>query len=252
MLHAAPRLLPENRNLVFVGEGVRAAAAIPNSLAQRMLAARNPRGRANADVVRRVINATAPKQVREGWMIDFPPGMPEEEASLYEHPFQHLRRSLRQHGVGWWMNPNANPTARAFIARRARYLSTPIGFAPQFEWVDSEILPDSTLLIVARDDDFTHGLLRSGVFAAWWDKFHSRRTPTLAVDSFPFPWSPERTLSSLSRAEEDGRHTVANAARSGDQAAIDAAVAVAYGWPADLGVPEAVEQLILLNRTRAG
>lgn len=252
MSHAAPRLLPENQNLAFVGESVRPAATIPVQLAQRMLATQNRHGRTNVDVVRRVINATAHQQVREGWMIDFPPEMSEGEAALYEAPYQHLRRSLRQHSEGWWTNPNANPTARALIARRERYLSTPIGFAPEFVWVSSEILPDSTLLVVARDDDFIYGVLRSRAFVAWWDKFHSRRTPTLAVDSFPFPWSPERTLSSLTRAEEEARHGVAIAARSGDQASTDAAVAVAYGWPTELHESEAVEKLIELNRTRAG
>ncbi|MDP1578736.1 MAG: hypothetical protein Q8M02_00560, partial [Candidatus Didemnitutus sp.] len=147
--------------------------------------------------------------------------------------------------------PHANPTARALLARRERYLATACGAAPTFQWASSEMLPDATLLVIARDDDFTHGVLRSRAFAQWWEHNFASADPTLVVATFPFPWSPNRTLSSLTRAEEESRHSVAVAARTGDQASLDDAISRAYGWPLDLDAPELLARLHQLHRTRA-
>ncbi|MDP2138490.1 MAG: hypothetical protein Q8J74_11630, partial [Candidatus Didemnitutus sp.] len=208
-------------------------------------------GRPNSDVIRKVVNATAPDLVREQWMVDFPPNMDDREASLYEFPFQHLARTVRQKSGPWWINPHVDPAQRAALTRRERFLATPIGFDPAFKWFSSELLPDSTLLVIARDDDFSHGLVSSRLFGVWWHALHSRRTPTLAVDSFPFPWAPSTPLSSLTRAQEEFRHALARAARSGDRTAVDDAVFATYQWPNDLGDDALVERLAALNRARA-
>lgn len=246
----APRALLENRNLAFVGERVRATAAIPQRLADRMLGTRNPHGKPNADVLRRVVNATQPTRVREQWMIDFPPGMPEAEAALYEHPFHHLYQTLGTPHGPWWFNPHAHPALRAALARRERFLATPIGASPAFRWFDSTLLPDDSLVVVARDDDFMHGVLSSRIFALWWTERHSRRTPTLALDSFPFPWPPATPLHALTREQEEQRLAIAQAARTGNTALIDAAVCAAYGWPADLADSELLTHTQDLHRQR--
>ena len=44
------------------------------------------------------------------------------------------------------------------LARRTRYLATPLGGEPEWAWVEPELWPDDSLLVVARDDDFAHGL----------------------------------------------------------------------------------------------
>lgn len=253
MPHPSPRALPENEGLAFVGERMALTACIPPKMAERMLGTRNPHGKPNADVLRRLVSAADPRHPGLHWQIDFPADMGEREASLYEHPFHHLYRSVRPDRPGWWINPHADARLRAALARRERYLATPIGAdPPEFRWFESSIIPDDTLLAVARDDDFIHGVLQSKAFALWWRRFHSRRTPTLAVKSFPFPWPPATGLSALTAAQEEQRHAVANAARGAESGRIDAAVTAAYGWPTDLTDDELLARLGGLNRQRAG
>jgi len=141
---------------------------------------------------------------------------------------------------------------RATLARRERFLATPVGAdPPAFVWFDSTIIPDDTLIAVARDDDFTHGILQSRAFSLWWRRVHSRRTPTLALKSFPFPWPPATGLSALTAAQEEHRHAIARAARGTDPDQLNAAVAAAYGWPADLADDDLLTRLLELNRARS-
>jgi hypothetical protein len=251
MPHPTPRPLPENDGLALSGERVALTASIPPKLAERMMGTRNPHGKPNADVVRQLATAADPRRPEIHWLIDFPPGMGEREASLYEHPFHHLYRSMRPTRDRWWMNPHADPRLRAALARRERYLATPIGAnPPEWRWFDSAVIPDDTLLAVPRDDDFMHGMLAARPFALWWRAFHSRRTPTLAVSSYPFPWAPATALSALSAAQEEQRHAIARAARSPDAEALNLAVCTAYGWPAELDDETLLKNLGDLNRLR--
>ena len=253
MAHPAPRALPENAGLAFIGERMAVTACIPPKMAERMLGTRNPHGKPNADVLRRLVTAADPRHPSLLWQIDFPAGMGEREASLYEHPFHHLYRSVRPDRDGWWVNPYADAQLRATLARRERYLATPVGAEPPgFLWFESSIIPDDTLLAVARDDDFTHGVLQARPFALWWRRFHSRRTPRLAVNSYPFPWPPSTALSALTATQEEQRHAVARAARGADTDQLTSAVAAAYGWPVDSTDDELLARLLELNRQRAG
>jgi hypothetical protein len=252
MPHPSPRALSENAGLVFVGERVALTASIPPKLAERMLGTRNPHGKSNADVLRRLATAADPRQPAIHWLIDFPPEMSEREAALYEHPFHHLYRTARPTRDRWWANPYADARLRAALAKRERYLATSIGAEPPaFRWFESGIIPDDTLVAIARDDDFTHGVLQSRGVALWWRRFHSRRTPVLALASFPFPWPLFTTLNALTAAQEEQRHAIARAARGGDSGQLNAAVAAAYGWPAGLGDDELLTHLQTLYRQRA-
>jgi len=253
MPHPSPRALSENEGLAFVGERMAQTACIPPKMAERMLGTGNPHGKPNSDVLRRLVTATDPRHPSLLWQIDFPSNMGEREASLYEHPFHQLYRNARPDRDGWWINRHADSRLRAALARRERFLATPVGAEPPaFTWFDSSIIPDDTLVAVARDDDFTHGVLQSRPFALWWRQVHSRRTPTLALKTFPFPWPPATGLSALTVAQEEHRHAVARAARGTDAEQLNAAVAAAYGWPADLTDDDLLTRLGDLNRQRAG
>lgn len=252
MSHPAPRPLRENSGLGFQGERVALTASIPPKMAERMLGTRNPHGKPNSDVLRQLVTAADPRRPAVHWLVDFPADMGEREASLYEHPFQQLHRAMRPTSHRWWVNPHANERLRAALARRERYLATPIGAdPPAWTWFDSAILPDETLIAVARDDDFTHGILSARPFALWWRQIHSRRTPTLAIKTYPFPWSPDKGLSELTSAQEEQRHAIARAARSGNGDALEDAVTAAYGWPGGLPDDELLRRLAALNQARA-
>ena len=252
MSSPAPRPLDENAGLAFLGERVAAACALTAKMAGRMLGACNPHGKPNADVLRQLVNAANLRHASLPWQIDFPAGLGEAEAALYELPFQHLRRTVRPDRGHWWVNAHADDRLRAALTRRDRYLATPLSASPpEFTWLESSIIPDDTLLVVPRDDDFMHGVLQSRPFALWWRQIHSRRTPTLAVHSFPFPWPPATALSTLTVAQEEQRHAVARAAREADREQINSAVTAAYGWRAGLTDGELLVRLQELNHQRA-
>lgn len=251
MPHPAPRALTENAGLAFAGERLAPSAGLPAKTAERYLGARNPHGKSNADVLRRLATADDPRHPRLHWQIDFPADLDEREASLYEQPFRHLTRQARPGRAGGWCNPHADSRLRAALARRERYLATPVGAdPPDFRWFESSLIPGDTLVAVARDDDFTHGILQSRGFALWWHRHHSRRAPTLAIASYPFPWPPATALSALNARQEEQRHAVARAARGNDAPQLDAAVSAAYGWPPGLADAELLERLSDLNRQR--
>jgi hypothetical protein len=147
----------------------------------------------------------------------------------------------------------SNPTLRSALARRERYLATPAcAGSPGWIWLDSTVLPGDTLLAVARDDDFAHGILHARPFALWWRKFHPWRNPAHAIESYPFPWPPGTGLSALTAAQEECRLAVARAARHGGAELLNAAAAAAYGWPADRDDDTLLAHLVDLNRARAG
>jgi len=246
-----PRVLPENSGLAWVGERVRTQAALPEATARRMLRTRSPTGRLNSDIVRRIVGAQPDNRMREQWQLDFPADMDEREASAYEHPFHHLYRSLREHPPRWWANPHANTRLRRALSRLERCLVTPVGAAlPVFRWLEAEALPNDSLLVIARDDDFTHGIVASRFFALWWDAEHSRRAPTRCVETFPFPWPPATALGALTAAQQEIRAELARAMRAENLATAGEAVVRAYGWPSDLADADLLQRLRELNAAR--
>lgn len=237
MSSLAPRPLPENEGLAFVGEHVPANAPLASAVAKKLLAARNPNGRPNEDVVRQFAGWNR-GGIREYWLVDFPSHMGDQEAALYVAPFRLRNQASRQ-----------NRDLRNALVRRERYLALPVSATmPVWTWLNSAIVPDDTLLAVARDDDFIHGLLSARPFALWWQK-HGRN-PALAVASYPFPWPPAKGLSDLTSTQEEQRHAIARATRSENHDALESAVASGYGWPSDLPDGELMSRLSDLNRTR--
>ena len=243
----APNPLPENAGLAFLGEVAWAPAILTARLAEKFAAAPNACGRPNSDVLRRRLTV-ARGAPAESWQIDFPDHFTVQEAALYEQPWAWLReRSPR----GAWLNPHAQPALRRALARVSRFLALPVDAAvPDWRWVADDLLPDANLIVIARDEDFIHGVLQSEVFARWWSVGRTRIGPVQRVASFPFPWPPATALSALTAAQEEQRHAIARAARSGNAEALNAVVLPAYGWPADLSEKELWDKLTALNLRR--
>jgi len=254
-----PSLLAENIGLAFIGEKPWPPAQLTARQAKSFEAARNPSGRPNSDVIRHLVGFDS-GHLQETIQVDFPPHFTEQEAALYLKPFSLLRAEPSTVGanllatpqITGWLNPHAQPDLRTALARLDRYLATPLAAEnPSWDWIDSQRPPDATLLVIARDDDFTHGLLQSRVFAAWWHAWARQLSPTEIVEAFPFPWPPVTLLSALTRTQEEHRLAVARSARTGEQDSLDGAVASAYGWPGDLADEELVANLTTLNRQRS-
>jgi hypothetical protein len=65
-----------------------------------------------------------------------------------------------------------------------------------FVWLPAETLADSALIVIARDDDYTLGVLHSRVHELWARGMGTqlrevesgfRYTPTTTFETFPFP-----------------------------------------------------------------
>jgi hypothetical protein len=294
--------LPENCRLSFIGDTKGGPFDIPELLARAMLAAQNPHGKPNSDVVRPWVDGLdVPRVPQRKWIIDFPPGMEEDEAMFYEQPYEYLRRHVQPKRAGnkrsiyrdrWWIHERARPEMRIALAKRDRFIATPtVSKHRVFVWLPPETLPDSALIVFARDDDWFFGVLHSRFHQVWAlclgtqlreKKSGFRYTPTTCFETFPFPWPPGTPLGKLTRAQDEQRTAIAQAARSldavradwlGDRvnpahtltalyndppgwlqrahASLDEAVATAYGWPADPPNDEIVTRLLALNQQRA-
>lgn len=245
-----PSPLAENAGLVFTGEKLWAPALITDRQASSLEQSRNPTGRPNSDVLRRCVGFESGRP-HEYWQIDFPLHSNAQEVALYQQPCQQLRAQLTDFAGQWWLNPHAKPALRTSVARLERYLAAPLAAKTlSWDWIDSNLLPDDSLLVVARDDDFSHGILTSRIFQAWLEKYSPRLTPAEVVSSFPFPWSPATLLSSLTRIQEDHRMAVTRAARGTDLDQLNSAVTAAYGWSADSSDEELLAQLQQLHQQR--
>ena len=84
----------------------------------------------------------------------------------------------------------------AALAGLSRYIATPtVAKHRLFVWLDARICPDHQLIVIARDDDTTFGILHSRFHEVWslrrgtWlgKGNDPRYTPTTTFETFPFP-----------------------------------------------------------------
>ncbi len=202
------RLLTENANLCFMGTTKVGAFDLDPETARKMLAAPiNPNGRPNSDVVRPWVNGLdITRRPRGMYIIDFGVDMPEEEAALYEMPFEYLREHVQAkrlennregYRVKWWIHGEARTDFRQSLAKLNRYIITPrVSKHRLFAWLGVETVPDSATFAIARSDDYFFGVLHSRLHEVWGLHMGTqledrpRYTPTSTFETFPFPWPP--------------------------------------------------------------
>ncbi len=167
----------------------------------------NPNGCYNTDVVRSWVNGLdITRRPRGVWIIDFGVSMPEEEAALYEKPYEYALRKIKpERAVSkttraeWWLHERTRPDMRAAVATLKRYVVTPrVARHRLFVWVSANTIPDSRLYVIARDDDYFFGVLHSRIHEVWALATSSRHgvgndptyNNTTCFETFPFPWPP--------------------------------------------------------------
>ena len=203
--------LPENANICFMGTTKVGAFDLDADTARRMLAAPlNPNGRPNSDVVRPWVNALdITRRPRGMYIIDFGVDMREDQAALYQMPFEHVRENVKPermennregYRLKWWVHGEPRPDLRAALAKLKRYIVTPrVSKYRVFEWLTVETIPDSATFSFARDDDYFFGVLHSRAHEVWARAQGTqlrevesgfRYTPTSTFETFPFPWPP--------------------------------------------------------------
>ena len=320
--------LPENAGVAFMGDTKGGPFDVPGEQARAWLRLpANPNGRTNADVLKPWINGMDVTRRPGGkWIVDFKWTMSEGEAALYEEPFrwvkQHVyprrqenrREAYRQY---WWRHVEPRPGMWRALEARTRYIATPcVAKHRVFAWRDVRICPDHKLIVVARDDDTTFGILHSRFHELWSLRlcsWHGKGndpsyTPSTTFETFPFPPDLTPDVLAADYAADPRAAAIADAARrlvelrdrwlnppewvewmdepvpgypkrpvprdedaakalkkrtltnlyntrprwlADAHAAVDAAVAAAYGWPADISDDDALRELLALNGKRA-
>lgn len=160
-----------------------------------------------------------------------------------------------------------------------------------FIWFVPQILADSQIIVFARDDDYFFGVLHSRFHELWSRRMGTqlreaesgfRYTPTTTFETFPFPWPPgtepadDPRVQAIAAAAADlvqqrdawlnppgateaelKKRTLTNLYNQRPtwldlaHRRLDAAVAAAYGWPADLDDDDILARLLALNLERA-
>ena len=316
------RRLPANARVAFVANQKGGPFDISGSQAREwLLLPANPNGRTNADVLKPWVNGMDLTRRPAGkWIVDFGWTMSDADAALYEEPFRWVKEHVypmrstvrrKAHRERWWRHADPRPGMWAALGNLSRCIATPtVAKHRLFVWCDARICPDHQLIVIARDDDTTFGILHSRFHEVWSLRLGTsledrpRYTPTTTFETFPFPdgltpntpaadyaadpraaaiadtaqrlvelrdrwlnppewveWLHEpvpgyptrpvprdeaaatalktRTLTSLYNARPTW---LADA-----HAALDAAVATAYGWPADISNDDALAELLALN-----
>ena len=316
--------LAENEGVAFMGNTKGGAFDIDGDQAREwLLLPANPNGRTNADVLKPWANGMDVTRRSAGkWVIDFGVQTGESEAALYQEPFEWVAEHVRPRRLEnrrdsyrkyWWRHAEPRPRMRHALERLHRCIATPtVAKHRLFVWLDARVCPDHQLIVVARDDDTTFGVLHSRFHEIWslrrgtWlgKGNDPRYTPTSIFATFPFPsgLAPSvpaaeyaSDLRAAAIAEEAARlvelrdrwlnppewvewidepasgypkrpvprdeeaamalkeRTLTNLYNTRPQwladahHALDAAVAGAYGWPADIADDEVLRELLALN-----
>ena len=232
------------------------------------------------------------------WIIDF--GVkPLEEARQYLQPFEYVRDVVkperdrvanRLERERWWQHARTAPDLRRATHGLSRFIGIPrVARHLLPVWLTPPLVVDGQVVVVARDDDFTLGVLMSTLHLVWARAQGTymgvgndlRYTPTTCFETFPFPpeepwgeaiehWArfitqlrahllaadPKATLTGLYnevaklRAAPDASHPVSALATAHQR--LDAAVAAAYVWAWPLREEEVLGRLLALNLKRSG
>ena len=316
------RCLPKNASASFKGDEKGGPFNVPGDLAREWLRLpANPNGRTNADVLKPWINGMdVTRRPADKWIVDFGSRMSEGDAALYEEPFRWLKERvypIRQQNrveanrVYWYRHRRPVPDMWHALHGMSRYLATPhVAKHRLFVWCDVRICPDKQLIVIARDDDTTFGILHSRFHEIWSLRLGTsledrpRYTPSTTFETFPFPAGLAPNVPATNYTADPLATAVAEAARrlvelrdrwlnppewvewvdepvpgyptrpvprdeaaatalktrtltslynarptwlADAHAALDAAVATAYGWPADISDDDALAELLALN-----
>ena len=317
------RRLSENASIAFMGDTKGGPFDVIGDQAREWLCLpANPNGRSNADVLKPWMNGMDLTRRSAGkWIVDFGWTMSEGEAALYEEPFQWARERvypMRQRNRReayreyWWRHVEPRQGMWKALEGLSCYIATArIAKHRLFVLCDVRICPDSRLIVIARDDDTSFGILHSRFHEIWSLRLGSTLedrpfyTPSTTFETFPFPAGLTPDVPAADYAGDPQASAIAEAARklveyrdrwlnppewvewidepvpgypkrpvprneaaakalkkrtltnlynarpqwlADAHAALDTAVASAYGWPAGITDDDALRELLAINQ----
>ena len=223
--------LGRNRAVAFLGVYKNGPFDIPGDAAREwLLLPANPNGRPNTDVLKPRINGMdLTRRLKDQWIIDFGPTMNESGAAFYEAPFDHvsehvkpvrLRKRRERHRRFWWRHGETRPGLWRALDGLSRFSATPtVAKYRVFAWLDTRVCPDHQLIVIARNDDTTFGILHSRFHEAWSLRLGTsledrpRYTPTTTFETFPFPDGLSPDIPAADYASDPRAAAIAIAAR---------------------------------------
>lgn len=186
----------------------------------------------------------------------------------------------------WWLHAEPVKGMRAAIEQLDRFLVTPQTSKHRlFVWAQKGTIPDHGLVVIARSDDYMFGLLHSRFHELWARRVGTqlreadsggRYTPTTTVETFPFPEptsGQEQTIAEIAKEMDQRRRDWVDPPNFGGEpesgrtltnlynvqptwlqqlhAALDEAVADAYGFDVHATDEAVLEDLLDLNLRRS-
>jgi type II restriction/modification system DNA methylase subunit YeeA len=294
--------LVENEGFSFIGTQKTGSFEIDESIAMSMINKINVNGRPNSDVIKKWVNGLdITGRYRNMWIIDFGIQMSFDEASFYELPFEYIKKNVQPFRAvsrqkilqeKWWLFEKTRPAMRNKLSKLSRYIITPrVSKHRIFTWLETDILPDTATVVIAREDDYSIGVLHSKLHELWSRRVGTqlreaesgfRYTPSTTFETFPFPWplgqepindARVQAIADAARelikmrnnylnppgasAEELKQYTLTNLYNQRPtwldnvHNKLDKAVFASYGWPTDLTDEEILEKLLKLNQDRS-
>ena len=223
--------LSENANVAFMGHAKGGPFDIPGNLAREWLRLpANPNGRTNADVLKPWMNGMdLTKRPAGKWIVDFGWTMSDSDAALYEEPFRWVQERvypMRQRNPRearrkyWYRHMDPPQSMWRALEGLSRYVATArVAKYRLFIWCDARICPDQQLIVIARDDDTTFGILHSRFHELWSLRLGTsledrpRYTPTTTFETFPFPVGLTPNVAATDYESDPRAVTIAEAAR---------------------------------------
>jgi hypothetical protein len=197
--------LANSCGICFIGTQKSGSFDIAGELARQWLKETNPHGKPNSDVLRPWANGMdITRRPSDTWIIDFGTEMKKQDACFYEQPFSHLQTHVKIKrndsretiAAKWWLHTRPRPDMRQALNGLSRYICSPrVAKHRLFKWLNKAILPDTRLVVVARSDDMTFGILSSRIHQIWslatcsWHGIGNDPTynANSCFETFPFP-----------------------------------------------------------------
>ena len=198
--------LKTNRKTSYQGSQKIGPFDIDGQTARKWLELPNPYGKSNREVLKPSWNGMdVTRRPRDGWIIDFGAKMTEGDASLYEAPFAYIAQVVKPirtqnprpvRALNWWRHGDPQPAMRSAVSGLPRIFGlSSVTKHISWRWLDGTFLPDKALIVVARSDDTTFGILHSRFHELWSLRMCTwlgvgndpRYTPTTCFETFPFP-----------------------------------------------------------------
>ncbi len=206
--------LKANEKVCFIGSKKAGEFEVEEPVALEWLAAPNPHGKPNSDVLKPWVNGNALVTTRRAyWIIDAGLERTEADMSGYALPFEHVVKVVKPDRAknkeprtkrNYWIHKRPGPELRVLLARQRRCPAV-VRHSKHlvFSWMPTAILPDDGIYVFAREDDEFFGVLASDIHRVWAmaqgtqvreKESGFRYTPESCFETFPFPFPLKEPL----------------------------------------------------------